>query len=103
MLFRSDLPKNGKGGAEIEYTVKEDAVDGYETVIDGYKITNRHTLEETTTEETTTEEETTTKKEDPKPTPVTMDDSHVLLWTVLFLMALAAAAYVVVHGRRMEE
>ncbi len=98
-----DLPKNGEGGAEIEYTVKEDAVEGYETVIDGYKITNRHTPEETTTEETTTEEETTTKKEDPKPTPVTMDDSHVLLWTVLFLMALAAAAYVVLHGRRMEE
>ena len=31
-----------QNGTEIKYTVTEDAVDGYTTTIDGYKITNTH-------------------------------------------------------------
>ena len=31
-----------ENGEEIEYTVMEDEVDGYDTVIDGYNITNTH-------------------------------------------------------------
>ena len=34
-------------GKEIKYIVKEDKVDGYETIIDGYNITNKHEIEKT--------------------------------------------------------
>lgn len=40
-----NLPKNSKG-VEIVYTVKEHAVKGYETVVNGYSILNVHTPEE---------------------------------------------------------
>ena len=39
-----NLPKY-ENGSEIEYQVKEDSVDGYETVITGNNITNTHTPE----------------------------------------------------------
>ena len=35
-----------ENGEEIEYTVTEDAVEGYETVVDGYNVTNTHEVEE---------------------------------------------------------
>jgi len=38
-----DLPKYRDGGIEIVYTITEEAVDGYETTIDGFNITNTHT------------------------------------------------------------
>ena len=38
----TDLPKYRDHGTEIEYTVAEDAVAGYETNVDGYDITNTH-------------------------------------------------------------
>ena len=37
-----------KAGKEIEYTVSEEPVEGYTTEVDGYNITNTHTLEKTT-------------------------------------------------------
>jgi hypothetical protein len=42
-----NLPKYKEGaiGQEIEYTVEEDPVDGYETTVDGLNITNKHTPE----------------------------------------------------------
>ena len=42
----TDLPKY-KDGKEIEYTVSEEAVEGYETTVDGYDITNTHEVEVT--------------------------------------------------------
>ncbi len=39
----TDLPKYRDGGVEIVYTVTEDAVVDYTTVIDGYDITNSYT------------------------------------------------------------
>ena len=33
-----------KDGEEIKYTVSEEEIDGYETIIDGYNITNRYSL-----------------------------------------------------------
>ena len=41
-----NLPKY-ENGSEIEYQVKEDSVDGYETVITGNNITNTHSPEKT--------------------------------------------------------
>ena len=41
------LAKRNEEGKEILYTVTEDPVEGYETVIDGYKITNTHEPEKT--------------------------------------------------------
>ncbi len=38
----TNLPLN-KAGVEIKYTVTEEAVEGYTTVIDGYNVTNTHT------------------------------------------------------------
>mgnify|MGYP002520023351 CR=1 FL=1 len=35
-----------ENGEEIEYTITEDAVEGYETVVDGYNVTNTHEVEE---------------------------------------------------------
>src|SRR5699024_2910217 len=35
-----DLPKYDKDGSKITYTIEEEAVNGYETEIDGYDITN---------------------------------------------------------------
>ena len=40
----TDLPKYADG-KEITYTVEEEAVEGYEAVVDGYDITNNHTTE----------------------------------------------------------
>ena len=44
-----DLPKY-KDGKEIVYTVSEKAIEGYESTIDGFNITNKHTPEVTTIE-----------------------------------------------------
>ncbi|MCY7156761.1 Cna B-type domain-containing protein [Streptococcus gallolyticus] len=41
-----ELPKY-ENGQEIAYTVKEDSVGGYETIISGFNITNSHTPETT--------------------------------------------------------
>ena len=38
----TDLPKYKDAGTEIEYTVTEDAVENYTTVVDGYNVTNMH-------------------------------------------------------------
>ena len=38
----ADLPKY-EGGIEVVYSISEDAIDGYEAVIDGYNVTNSHT------------------------------------------------------------
>ena len=35
-----------ENGEEIEYTITEDSVEGYETVVDGYNVTNTHEVEE---------------------------------------------------------
>ena len=36
------------GGREIVYTITEDAVEGYTTVVEGYNVTNTHEIEKTT-------------------------------------------------------
>lgn len=41
------LAKRNESGDEIVYTVTEDPVEGYKTVVDGYKITNTHEPEKT--------------------------------------------------------
>ena len=41
----TDLPVYRDGGELIEYTIKEDAVDGYTTSIDGDTVTNKHVTE----------------------------------------------------------
>ncbi len=38
----TELPVN-KAGEEIKYTITENAVEGYTTVVDGYNVTNTHT------------------------------------------------------------
>ncbi|WP_285017161.1 lectin-like domain-containing protein [Lactococcus garvieae] len=42
-----NLPKYNTSGKEIIYTVTEDKVDGYETSIEGFDITNTHTVKPT--------------------------------------------------------
>ena len=43
----SDLDQYDADGNEIAYTVSEEMVDGYTTVVDGYNITNTHASETT--------------------------------------------------------
>ena len=38
----TDLPKYKDAGTEIAYTITEDAVENYTTVVDGYNVTNMH-------------------------------------------------------------
>ena len=38
----TDLPKYKDAGTKIEYTIAEDAVENYMTVVDGYNVTNMH-------------------------------------------------------------
>ena len=38
----TDLPKYEDAGTEIVYTITEDAVENYMTVVDGYNVTNMH-------------------------------------------------------------
>ena len=49
-----NLPKYRDGGVEIVYSITEEKVDGYETVINGYNVTNTHTPETTVVEGTKT-------------------------------------------------
>jgi len=42
-----NLPKYRDGGIEIEYTVSEEAVEGYEATVEGFNITNTHEPETT--------------------------------------------------------
>ncbi|MBQ6663858.1 MAG: Cna B-type domain-containing protein [Firmicutes bacterium] len=42
----TDLPKYDEADREIQYTVTEDVVEGYETSIEGFNITNTHKPEE---------------------------------------------------------
>ncbi|MBQ6905979.1 MAG: Cna B-type domain-containing protein, partial [Clostridia bacterium] len=49
-----NLPKYRDGGVEIVYSITEEKVDGYETVVDGYNVTNKHTPATTVVEGTKT-------------------------------------------------
>ena len=79
-----NLPRY-KAGVEISYTVTENVVDGYETVVNGYDITNRLIPEtsteteetESTTPETEETESTTPETEETESTtPVTTPDEN---------------------------
>lgn len=41
------LPKYRDGGVEIVYEITEDKVDGYDTIVNGYNVTNTHEIEKT--------------------------------------------------------
>lgn len=64
-----NLPRY-KAGVEISYTVTENVVDGYETVVNGYDITNR-LIPETSTETEETESTTPETEETESTTPET--------------------------------
>ena len=55
-----------ENGAEIVYTITEDAVEGYETVIDGFNVTNVHTSEFTEIEDPEVPLHTDTKPSAPQ-------------------------------------
>ena len=38
----NDLPETNEDGKKISYTITEDKVVGYKTIIDGYNVTNWH-------------------------------------------------------------
>lgn len=55
--FFTDCPEKDDEGKMIEYTIEEDEVPGYETVIDGYDVTNRSRLEALTISKTWEDED----------------------------------------------
>ncbi len=85
-----------KAGEEIEYTVEEVSVDGYESSVSGnqevgYTITNSHTPEDTTT-----------TSEDDSSTPKTGDDNNIIVWGTLTVLAIAVLCALVIYRRRKE-
>ena len=67
-------PRYSAKGAKIDYTVSEKAVDGYETVIDGYNITNKRTAVTPTPIPEDELTPTPTPEDELTPTPVPEDE-----------------------------
>ncbi|MGM9948160.1 Cna B-type domain-containing protein [Floccifex sp.] len=74
-------------GEEIEYTVKEEEVDGYTSSVDGFTITNTHKVKEET------------KKENPKKNNTNTGITSSLTANVS-LLALSGAALIVLNKKR---
>ena len=103
----ADLPQYDDDGEEIEYTIAEIAVDGYESVIsgnaeDGYIITNTHEVEnvpEDTDEDEPEEDAEEPEEEEDEPeeetptrvsSPQTGSDSTIGLFPCILLAVVAA-------------
>ena len=122
------MDKYRDGGVEIVYTVSEEAVEGYLTIVDGYNVTNTATFDFTIDPEPSDPVEGTDPepkpepkpepqpqpepqpvvKPEPKPeprpepeTPDTGDHSNMSLWTAI--MAFAAAGFAGLNFKRKEE
>lgn len=101
------LPKYRDGGVEIKYTITEDAVEGYTATINGYDVTNTHTVKPTATPAPTAAP--TARPDDPAPTATptpapavaqTSDNSHPMLWVALLVVAAIGMTGVVVLKKR---
>ena len=101
------LPKYRDGGVEIKYTIAEDAVEGYTATINGYDVTNTHTVKPTATPAPTAAP--TARPDDPAPTATptpapavaqTSDNSHPMLWVALLVVAAIGMTGVVVLKKR---
>ena len=118
----TDLPKYAEG-KEIVYTISEEPVSGYETTIDGYNLTNKHTAEPekdpeggTTTENTPTPtpESTVKTSSTPEPTPQatntpninqspvpqTGDSMNITMLVIIAIIALAGLITFMVMKRK---
>lgn len=105
-----NLPKY-KNGEEIDYSVVEDNVDGYQNVIDEkatddgaitFEITNKH---EPSKPEKPSEPENSSKPDVPKPTDnvKTGDSSHVALFALLLAGAAVLMSTLLYYRRRKED
>ncbi|MCI7193255.1 Cna B-type domain-containing protein [bacterium] len=101
------LPKYRDGGVEIKYTITEDAVEGYTATVNGYDVTNTHTVKPTATPAPTAAP--TARPDDPAPTATptpapavaqTSDNSHPMLWVALLVVAAIGMTGVVVLKKR---
>ena len=101
------LPKYRDGGVEIKYTIAEDAVEGYTATVNGYDVTNTHTVKPTATPAPTAAP--TARPDDPAPTATptpapavaqTSDNSHPMLWVALLVVAAIGMTGVVVLKKR---
>ena len=101
------LPKYRDGGVEIKYTITEDAVEGYTATVNGYDVTNTHTIKPTATPAPTAAP--TARPDDPAPTATptpapavaqTSDNSHPMLWVALLVVAAIGMTGVVVLKKR---
>lgn len=101
------LPKYRDGGVEIKYTITEDAVEGYTATVNGYDVTNTHTVKPTATPAPTAAP--TARPDDPAPTATptpapavaqTSDNSHPMLWVALLVAAAIGMTGVVVLKKR---
>ena len=91
----TDLPVwNGEN--KIVYSITEDPVEGYESVVDGFTVTNTH-VPETTVEETTEAEETTTAGQT---TPPTGDENALPVLAVTLMVSVLS--FTVLLRRRRE-
>jgi hypothetical protein len=82
-----------ENGEEIVYTITEDAVAGYETVVDGYNVTNVHVPEEIIIED----------PEVPLAPPATGDLTSLGMWIMMTAVSGGAALTLMAAGKKKEE
>jgi len=82
-----------ENGEEIVYTITEDAVAGYETVVDGYNVTNVHVPEEIIIED----------PEVPLAPPSTGDLTSLGMWIMMTAVSGGAALTLMAAGKKKEE
>ena len=81
-----------EAGKEIKYTISEDAVEGYETKVDGFNLTNVH--------------KPSKPNKSNKPHrggfARTGDNSNVFLWIVIMTLSIVAAIAVIFYKRKKD-
>ena len=94
--FENMLKYNAEGN-EIVYTVSEEEVEGYETTVNGYDITNTYVKTEEEPEKPT---DSTTKPEDPEENviPATGDNSNIYWYAILAVISGTAFVIMTVIG-----
>ena len=104
----SDLDEY-KEGKKITYTIEEERVTGYDSVITGdatvgYVITNSHTPKETP-DKPDVPKDNPKKPDNPEyyDNPKTGDESNLFLWLALWLVSGGALAGIAIHWRKRKK
>ena len=98
----NDLPKCGEDGAEIEYTVEEEPVEGYTATYDGYNITNTKDSDEEGGNGGATTPTTPSAPSTPS-VPDTSDNTGTLMYLATMAASTVALVFVLKKKKYTEE